>query len=189
MLAQRDLPCLTLIYTPAGNPAAEALVSSMLSGNDPPLPPEQVLSLRDPAEVDLYLLDHPQTVLAALHLTFPNASDAPGGRQQQAPSYILQTNASSQFFKGSFQDPTTYIQLPMQAALERAFAEQQLQSLSSSSTAQIQIKDFPHPSLTTESVAGRVSPVFILASLMFNLVVLLTAVVRAGREPGKMVWR
>jgi hypothetical protein len=42
----------------------------------------------------------------------------------------------------------------------------------------VSIKNFPHPSLETESTIGRVAPVFIMASLMFNVVLLLQNVVR-----------
>ncbi len=49
----------------------------------------------------------------------------------------------------------------------------------------VKLKFFPHPSLTTESVAGRVAPVFILASLMFNFVVILMSLVRQREGNGQ----
>jgi hypothetical protein len=75
-----------------------------------------------------------------------------------------------------------YIQIPLQAALEKAFA-QHLPIVDSSRDGaagfewRVRFKFFPHPSLTSASVAGQIAPVFILASLMFNFVMALTSVV------------
>lgn len=108
----------------------------------------------------------------------PAPRSLPPHPQPQPTSYILQTNASTTYFKGSFQDPNLYIQLPLQAAVERAVAALNFAALGADNVGwSVRIKDFPHPSLSTESVAGRVAPVFILASLMFNFVVLLSALV------------
>jgi hypothetical protein len=41
----------------------------------------------------------------------------------------------------------------------------------------VAIRNFAHPSLATSSPVGRVAPVFILASLMFNVVLLMQTVV------------
>lgn len=91
-----------------------------------------------------------------------------------------------------------YIQIPLQAALERAFAkhltllgsgENASRSPRASESAtiradgsegfnwRVRFKFFPHPSLTSASVAGQIAPVFILASLMFNFVMALSSVV------------
>ncbi len=40
------------------------------------------------------------------------------------------------------------------------------------------VRRFPHPSLEAESTVGRVAPVFVLASLMLNFVVVLGDLVR-----------
>jgi hypothetical protein len=45
----------------------------------------------------------------------------------------------------------------------------------------VAVRNFPHPSLTTSSPVGRVAPVFILASLMFNVVLLIQTVVSERR--------
>ena len=87
------------------------------------------------------------------------------------------------FAQGSFQDPNMYIQIPLQAALEKAFAQHLDVKLDDSSQNgagfdwRVRFKFFPHPSLTSASVAGQIAPVFILASLMFNFVMALTSVV------------
>ncbi len=52
----------------------------------------------------------------------------------------------------------------------------------------VAIRQFPHPSLETESTIGRVAPVFIMASLMFNVVMLLQNVVRCGGRSCSTRW-
>lgn len=37
-------------------------------------------------------------------------------------SYVLQSNTSANWFKGHYQNPSTYYQLPLQVAAERATA-------------------------------------------------------------------
>lgn len=39
----------------------------------------------------------------------------------QAVQFVVQTNSSVRFFKGSYQDPTTHAALPLQVAVEAAF--------------------------------------------------------------------
>jgi hypothetical protein len=43
--------CLTLLYSPGGNPLVERLVSDIRRSNDPPLSPEEVRGFDSPAEV------------------------------------------------------------------------------------------------------------------------------------------
>lgn len=62
---------------------------------------------------DAFLLAHPQRALAALQFT---------QLDDRRLSFVVQTNSTVKFFKGVFQDPNTYVQLPLQSAVERAFA-------------------------------------------------------------------
>jgi hypothetical protein len=175
--------------------------------------------------------------------------------------YVVQANSSVRFFKGGYQDPTSHVALPLQVAMERAFARLALQReplpfaralccwLRSVGLRRVQparlpaaagsrtyhrpsaacagpqlpwrvsFRDFPHPQLQESSrsglrrrrppctrtrpigplpplhtshaptfhapdplapgparaAAGRIAPVFILASLMFNFVAQLSA--------------
>ena len=45
----------------------------------------------------------------------------------------------------------------------------------------VSLSNFPHPSLATASAVGRFAPTFLLAAVIVNMVVLLTAMVRRGR--------
>jgi hypothetical protein len=45
----------------------------------------------------------------------------------QAVQFVVQTNSSVRFFKGSYQDPTTHAALPLQVAVEAAFTRLALQ--------------------------------------------------------------
>ncbi|KAG2453930.1 hypothetical protein HYH02_002133 [Chlamydomonas schloesseri] len=134
-------PCYTFVYSPAGDPWVEALVTGVMSHNSPPIPAAQVAGFANASEVDAYLWGHPQTVLAALHFRRrpgmpPAPPPPPHGGNSSTPlpppgppppepdedplqhprelSLVVQTNASGVFFKGKFQDPNSYVALPLQ---------------------------------------------------------------------------
>ena len=55
-------------------------------------------------------------MLAAVTFTSSNSS---AGRKL---SFTIQTNSSVQWFKGVYQDPVLYVQLPLQVAVQREAA-------------------------------------------------------------------
>lgn len=63
---------------PQGNPAVEAVVRGVMERNEPPIPPSRVLGLANASAVDAWLLQHPETALAAVIFSPANAS-APSG--------------------------------------------------------------------------------------------------------------
>lgn len=71
------------------------------------------------SQVDAWLLANPQRALGALLFTPPVL---PGAAPSRRLSFVVQTNSSVRYFKGVFQDLNTYVQLPLQAAVERAAA-------------------------------------------------------------------
>ncbi|KAG2434113.1 hypothetical protein HXX76_007840 [Chlamydomonas incerta] len=191
-------PCYTFVYSPAGDPWVEGLVAGVMAANSPPIPPGQVAAFANGSEVDAYLWDHPQTVLAALHFRRrpgmpppppPNAtgSPPPPGDQEdpllnpRELAMVVQTNASGVFFKGKFQDPNTYIALPLQVAVEAQMARMAVAD--PGLPWRVALSNFPHPSLATASAVGRFAPTFLLAGVVVNFVVLLTAMVEE-RESG-----
>jgi hypothetical protein len=113
MFLLHDRPCLTLLYSPANVPEVEALISQIISSNKPPIDRDQVKGFANASEVDEFLLRNPQSALAAVHVNI---------QSNMSLSYVLQTNTTAAFFKGKFQDPNMYIQIPLQAAFERAAA-------------------------------------------------------------------
>ncbi|KAG2491877.1 hypothetical protein HYH03_009829 [Edaphochlamys debaryana] len=178
--------CHTLLYSPRGDLWVEEVVAGVAGRNVPPIPPEQMRGFDSVEEVDAYLWDHPETVLAAAHFrrrpTQPTAPPgAPEAARPRALSYVLQTNASAAWFKGRFQDPNTAVALPLQVAIEAAVAR--LASGDPSLPWSVSLADFPHPSLATASAVGRFAPTFLLAATVVNCIVLLTSMV-TERESG-----
>lgn len=88
------------------------------------------------------------------------------------------------YFKGSFQDPVNFFQIPMVNAAARELsrglvagtiaANSSSSSLLGSTPAGFEwsprLVPFPHPSLQTMNLLGQVLASFIFASLMFNVV-------------------
>ena len=66
-----------------------------------------------PADVDVWLLANPFRALGAIH--FVQLADGGIG-------YGLQTNSSGQQQRGVYQDPTFFMQVPLQVAAERELA-------------------------------------------------------------------
>ncbi|GIL52644.1 hypothetical protein Vafri_8454, partial [Volvox africanus] len=158
---QHGVPCYTFIYTPAGDPWVEELVAGVMVANQPPIPPQQTRGFANMSEVDTYLWEHPQTVLAAVHFRQrPQPQTTQGSPAPRALSFIVQSNATAAFFKGRFQDPNTYIAIPLQVAVEAQMAR--LATADPSLQWSVSLADFPHPSLTTTSAVGRFAPTFLL---------------------------
>ncbi|KAI3423876.1 hypothetical protein D9Q98_009710 [Chlorella vulgaris] len=242
-------PCITFLYAPAGDPAVEAVVRGVMAANEPPIRPERVMGLANSSEIDAWMLAHPETSLAAVIFSPPEAPAAAagpgstaggstsslpasagsmngnvtaavwggngsavaasmpaagvaalpgalgsdgygaaaggpagvaavglGGSVQLGSSAVLrlgftvQTNSSVQWFKGSYQHPNTYIQLPLQVAVEREVVR--YMSGDSSISWSVGLAQFPHPSAKSPSLIGQFAPTFLFASIMFQFVLL-----------------
>jgi ABC-type multidrug transport system ATPase subunit len=167
---RQDQPCLTLAYAPSGIPLVQQIINGIATHNSPAIPPTSILGFPDPADIDPYLLSHPQTVLASVTFAFTDPNNPAD------ISFSLQTNSSVQWFKGQWQDPNTYIQLPLQVAVEREIAR-----IMTGGNVQlswnVEVAEFPHPAATSPSMVGTFAPTFIFASIMFQFVLLLHDVV------------
>jgi hypothetical protein len=64
--------------------------------------------------IQAFLFNNPETVIAAVFFIFdtPSNNDALSG-------FVLETNTSVKFFKGTYQDPNYFVQLPLQSAVQR----------------------------------------------------------------------
>ncbi|KAL6763370.1 hypothetical protein V8C86DRAFT_3085516 [Haematococcus lacustris] len=169
---RQDQACLSVLYSPAGDPVVEEVMAAVAARNQPPLPPSLIKAVANASMADQYLWDNRQTVMAAIHFSWVD---------NKTLAYTLQTNDSAAFFKGKFQDPNMLIQLPLLVGVEKEFARLSLQA--PDLPFNVAIRDFPHPSLSVSSAVGRIAPVFLLASLMFNVVLLMQSVV-SERESG-----
>lgn len=118
-----------------GSPVIDGIISAIAAKNSPPIPPEHVKSFDNGSLIDDYLLAHPNTVLAAVEFVV----DGP-----ESIGFSIQTNSSVQWFKGKFQDPNLYAELPVQVAVEREI----VRTLTERTAVEwkVDITQFPHPS-------------------------------------------
>ena len=167
------------------------IIAAVAKHNSPPLPPAHVRGFDNGSLIDAFLLAHPNTALAAVEFTVDSA---------QSIGFAVQTNSSVQWFKGKFQDPNLYAQLPVQAAVEREI----VRALADRPDAEwsVALAAFPHPSakvgllawklrcsataierchagltaplptarLQSPSAISKFAPTFIFASVMFCFV-------------------
>jgi hypothetical protein len=96
------------------------------------------------------------------------------------------------YFKGAFQDPVNFFQMPMINAVARELAHSYVNTAAANSSSSSsgfswspQLVRFPHPSLQSMNLLGQVLASFIFASLMFNCV----SQVGLGFRRGQGVWR
>ncbi|DBB06884.1 TPA: hypothetical protein ACH3X3_009543 [Trebouxia sp. C0006] len=154
--------CLTFLYTPNNDTSVNSIVAAMRSNKRPAISDSRTKGFGSMSEADAYLFANPQTTLGAVHF---NVTDA------QHISFTLQSNSSTNWFKGHYQNPNTYFQLPLQMAAERETARH----LANGSNLgwDVSYTDFAHPASQSASVVGNIAPTFFFASAMFNFVVLL----------------
>jgi hypothetical protein len=85
-----------------------------------------------------------------------------------------QSNSTVKYFKGEFQDPTTFFQVPLLNAVAREAARGALAKASPEGAAGFRwaprLFAFPHPYLQSKSLLGGVLAAFIFAALMFSFV-------------------
>ena len=86
----------------------------------------QTLGFATPADVDVWLLANPFRALGAIHFV----QLAGGGI-----GYGLQTNSTAEQQRGIYQDPTFFMQVPLQVAAERELARHLTQGQLHSHTA------------------------------------------------------
>ena len=160
---RRDEHCLTLLYAPKGEPAVEAIISAVARNNDPPIPEDRVRGFSSGSAIDEYLLQHWNSAIAAVEFVVHSHENI---------GFSVQTNSSVQWFKGQFQDPNLYAQLPVQVAVEREIVRYvKGQSLDTDTlTWKVDVAEFPHPSSKSPSAIGTLLPTFLFASIMFGFV-------------------
>jgi hypothetical protein len=117
-----------------------------------------------------------RTLLSTPPATTAGSSAAPAaaGPPRQL-GFIVQTNSSVQWFKGKYQDPNTYIQLPLQVTVEREVVRHFTGERGLSWS--VGLAQFPHPSVKSPSLIGQFAPTFLFASIMFQFVLLVHDVV------------
>jgi hypothetical protein len=84
-----------------GDPAVEAVVRGVMAANEPPIRPERVLGLANSSEIDAWMLAHPETSLAAVIFSPPEAPAAAAGPGSTAGGSTSSLPASAGSMNGN----------------------------------------------------------------------------------------
>ncbi|KAG1680746.1 hypothetical protein FOA52_008079 [Chlamydomonas sp. UWO 241] len=159
--------CTELLYSP-DNAITRAIMGNVTSRNAVPITASPLAS-QD--AVNAYLLAYTDNVIAAVQFVFEDPSSP-----TQLSGFLLQTNTTVKFWKGTFQNPNTFVQLPLQSAVQREIARYTmattpaLAGMADGLAWDVGIAAFPHPTLATTSVLGQVLGPFVFAAVMFAFV-------------------
>jgi len=96
--------------------------------------------------------------------------------------FIIQTNTTIKNFKGEFQHPNAFVQVPLQNAVHREIARYHLKLKNETEAAEtlewnVGFKPFPSPALESEGVLRQILGPFVFAALMFSFVIQISTVV------------
>eukprot|EP00197_Chlamydomonas_leiostraca_P014447 CAMPEP_0202859992 /NCGR_PEP_ID=MMETSP1391-20130828/1884_1 /ASSEMBLY_ACC=CAM_ASM_000867 /TAXON_ID=1034604 /ORGANISM="Chlamydomonas leiostraca, Strain SAG 11-49" /LENGTH=1190 /DNA_ID=CAMNT_0049539111 /DNA_START=105 /DNA_END=3677 /DNA_ORIENTATION=- len=167
-----DKSCVELAWSPNTSTIATTIIQNVIKNNAKPIK-AMGFATRDDAQA--FLLGNPDYIIAGVHFVIDTASALQG--------FIIQTNTTAKAFKSKYQDPNTFVQLPLQSAVHREIARYGLaQNPATAATADslswfIGLKSFPHPTIATVSVLGQVLGPFVFAACMFSFVTQISSVV------------
>lgn len=167
MYLKRDIKCYTLLYSPKHDLDVSNIINNLSNNNDPPISKDKIKGFHNMSETDTFLLNNPQSTLAAVHFFKEN---------DKRISYVIQTNTSIQYFKGKYKDPNFYIQLPLQSAIERELIKYMTND--DDLNWSVSFTPFSHPEIYFDSLIASIIPVFILASCIINYAILLEQMVK-----------
>jgi len=178
-------PCWDFLYTfdPVDDPDIAEIVRLMRVHNEGrEIPAEKVLGFTQPALAEEWMLKNFDKSLGAVHFRWEDAA-------RKKLLFDLQTNSTVKFFKGSFQDPNMFAQLPLQTAVERAAirflrARDGTGDFTGDIEFETRVREFPHPAQASESVVAIIAASFLFAAAMFGFVLQLSAVV--GERENKL---
>lgn len=111
------------------------IIMSVARHNEPPIPESKLRGFGSGEEIDQYLHANPNTAIAAVEIFKETDTKY---------AFSIATNTTARWFKGKFQDPNLYAQIPVQVAIERAIA-QKVTGKDFEWT--IDIAEFPHPAV------------------------------------------
>ena len=130
------------------------------------------------------MMNNPEVVQAAVHFKPAGAASLSDDKNI---AYSLQTNSTVKFYRGKFQSPNYFVQLPLQVAIEREAAHelggQAGEEGVENAAWEVNLKEFPHPAFSTQSSISAVAGIFLFAAAMFGMGVQVTNVV-TERELG-----
>lgn len=159
-------PCTEILYSP-DNSITRAIMGNVTARNSVP-----ILATPYPSQdaIQEYLLANPDAALAAVHFVYDNLTAVPNTLN----GFLLQTNTTTKFFKGNYQNPNLFIQIPLQSAVHREIARYFMAPANSVAAASLSwnvgVAVFAHPAVATVSVLGQVLGPFVFAACMFSFV-------------------
>ncbi|KFM23420.1 ABC transporter A family member 2 [Auxenochlorella protothecoides] len=173
-----ESPCWDFLYQPNNNSAVEAIVTGIRENNPGrPIPASAVLGFPSMDDVNSWLQNNKEQTLGAYHFS-PNGSSG--------MDFLLQINSTVKLFRGLYQDPTFFSQVPLQVAAEREIARY-LWQLAGRDAANfswtISLSEFAHPTVDSINIVGQAIGPFVFAANLFGFVLLLSSVVME-REQG-----
>lgn len=163
----------------AANDTAAEIVRGIRVHNDPPIPEDKVRWFPDRVATDEHFLANPETCLAAVH--FYVSEDL------KQIDFTLQTNSTPKFFKGDFQHPNFFVQVPLQNAVEREIARFHLRTAGRVEDAEnlkwnVAYREYPHPAFDTVSIVASTLGPFLFAANMFGFVSQIGAIVKEKEQ-------
>ena len=180
--------CISLAYSPAGDAWVEAIVGRMKANNGGggahAFADSDVRGFATPEALDAYMMEHPEIVQAAVNFRPAGAASLSDDKNI---AYSLQTNSTVRFYRGKFQSPNYFVQVPLQVAIEREAAHelgsQAGEEGVENAAWEVNMKEFPHPAFSTRSSISAISGIFLFAAAMFGMVIQVSNVV-TERELG-----
>lgn len=109
---RKDSQCHSLLFAP-DTEEFDAVVKDMCRNNQPILDWNLVKGFPSGKMMDEYLYDHPNTVIAAVEFFKESTSKY---------AFSVQTNGTVRWFKGKFQEPHSYAQIPTMLAVQKALS-------------------------------------------------------------------
>lgn len=156
---RKDTKCYSLIFSP-DTEEFRGIIQAMCKDNQPPLDESLVKGFPSGQDMDKYLYENPNTVIATVEFFKESGSKY---------AFSVQTNGTVRWFKGKFQQPHTYAQLPVIVGIQKAIATK---FAGSSVDWDINIGEFPHPS-SEMAYDANFAPFFYISSML--LIVILQA--------------
>eukprot|EP00798_Chlamydomonas_sp_ICE-L_P014423 gene14423-20429_t len=174
-IASKD--CTELLYSPI-NDMTQALMNQVVTRN--PIPIKATgYATSDAAQA--FLLANPDYAIGAVHFSYDGNESVASNTDLKG--FVIQTNTTVKFFKGDFQDPNQFVQLPLQSAVHREIArwymaaDPALAANADSLVWDVGLKTFAHPAIATQSALGSVLGPFVFAAVMFSFVAQIGTVV------------
>eukprot|EP01025_Chloroclados_australasicus_P050566 TRINITY_DN5830_c0_g3_i2.p1 TRINITY_DN5830_c0_g3~~TRINITY_DN5830_c0_g3_i2.p1 ORF type:complete len:1015 (-),score=90.81 TRINITY_DN5830_c0_g3_i2:310-3354(-) len=168
----KDRECYDFYYSPSTEFIREQIVKNIQKNNGRQIEDSKVLAFENRTIADDWLLKNPEQVQGGIHFVMDDDVNP------TSVDFIVQFNSTVKFFRSTFQDPQTFIQLPLQMAAHREVSRYLMKNATESASMEsfsISYKTFAHPQIDTFSLVGSISGNFLFAANMFGFVALLVS--------------